>query len=240
MPRRSRGFTVALIGPDGAGKTTVARRIERLFAARVKYIYMGVNPEASMLRLPTTRLVHRVRQLRRSRNSNEAVGHEAADAEATSGRRRKAFRVVWTALALGNRLAEEWYIYFIAWSYVSRGKVVMFDRHFYADYYAYDVSTELPRTLERRIHGFVLHHLYPKPDLLIYLDAPAEVLFDRKGEGTLEFLERRRRDYAVVVGLARRSAVVDASRPLDAVTDDVAKLIETFPAAGTATVGGAT
>src|SRR5947208_16695713 len=34
-----RGFTVALIGPDGAGKTTVAHELDQLLAIPVKYIY---------------------------------------------------------------------------------------------------------------------------------------------------------------------------------------------------------
>jgi shikimate kinase len=35
---RTPGFTVALIGPDGAGKTTVARRLQRELALPVEYV----------------------------------------------------------------------------------------------------------------------------------------------------------------------------------------------------------
>jgi hypothetical protein len=37
----------------------------------------------------------------------------------------------------------------------------------------------------------MLEHFYPKPNLVIYLDAPAEMLFARKKEGTIELLEQR-------------------------------------------------
>ena len=47
----------------------------------------------------------------------------------------------------------------------------------------------------RRIHGYNLRRLYPRPDLVILLDAPAEVFFARKGEGTLESIESRRQEY---------------------------------------------
>src|SRR5437667_23836 len=50
-------FTVALIGPDGAGKTTIGRRLEKSLPLPVRYLYMGVNAEASNALLPTTRVL---------------------------------------------------------------------------------------------------------------------------------------------------------------------------------------
>src|SRR3989304_4897316 len=55
--KRGEMFSVALVGPDGAGKTTLCRRLEESFPIPVKYIYMGVSSEASNLMLPTTRLL---------------------------------------------------------------------------------------------------------------------------------------------------------------------------------------
>jgi hypothetical protein len=58
-------FTVALIGPDGAGKTTVARRLEQTgLEVPVKYLYMGINADASNHLLPTTRLVRALKRAR--------------------------------------------------------------------------------------------------------------------------------------------------------------------------------
>ena len=56
-------FSVALIGPDGAGKTTIGRRIEHTLPLPVKYVYMGVNPDSSNYMLPTTRLKHALKRL---------------------------------------------------------------------------------------------------------------------------------------------------------------------------------
>src|SRR5206468_11488099 len=61
------GFTVALIGPDGAGKTTVSRRIEQSLPVPVKYIYMGVNTDASNVMLPTTRAIHALKDRKSTR-----------------------------------------------------------------------------------------------------------------------------------------------------------------------------
>ena len=225
------GFTVAIIGPDGAGKTTVARELGPLLAMPVKYMYMGVNPASSNYLLPTTRAVHALRSRRGTRP--DASGRRAAlDARRTApkGTLRRTVRSARSFLRLGNRLAEEWHRALVASMHRRRGAIVVFDRHFFADYYAYDVAAMSRRSASRRLHGFVLSRLYPRPDLVIYLDAPAEVLLERKGEGTLESLERRRREYLELGRILREFVVVDATRPLDAVSREVADVIASFSA----------
>jgi hypothetical protein len=48
--------TVALIGADGSGKSTIARRLVRESGLPLKYLYMGINLQWSDHLLPTTRL----------------------------------------------------------------------------------------------------------------------------------------------------------------------------------------
>ena len=50
-------FAVAVIGADGAGKTTVTKRLLETLPVRMKYLYMGWNPESSNFALPTSRLM---------------------------------------------------------------------------------------------------------------------------------------------------------------------------------------
>jgi thymidylate kinase len=209
-----RGFTVALIGCDGAGKTTVARALERATELPVRYLYMGVSAEASNRQLPSTRVAHAIKRRAAARPVRGSPPHGV----------RRAGR---SALRLANRLAEEWYRQLIAQAFVTGGSIVVFDRHFLADYHAFDVAGAR-RPLSRRIHGWMLVHAYPRPDLVVLLDAPPEVLFARKGEGTLASLARRREDYlglAHAVGIDRSFAVVSATQPVDAVVADVATLV---------------
>jgi thymidylate kinase len=228
-------FTVALIGPDGAGKTTVARELEHSLEMPAKYLYMGVNWDASNHLLPTTRLVQAVRRARGKAPGAGGPPPSSPVVTPSRGSARRILRTVWSALSLANRVGEEWYRQLVAWSYVRRGVVVIFDRHFFSDYHAHDIAGSASRTLNRRIHGFLLSSVYPKPRLVVYLDAPAELLFDRKGEGTLEFLERRRQDYLELRAHTRNFVTVDASRPLDEVVRNVAGAIESFASSNSST-----
>lgn len=223
------GFTVALIGPDGAGKTTVARALEAALPFPVEYLYMGVNPDSSNHLLFTTRAVHAFRRRRGARPDTAGPrDHEETEAVSSKGFARRSLRSARSFARLANRLAEEWHRALLAALHRRRGEVVVFDRHFFADYFAYDIAASPRRTASRRLHGFILSRLYPKPDLVIYLDAPAEILFERKGEGTVESLERRRREYLELGKTLDRFAVVDASRSVEAVTRDVAAEIEAY------------
>jgi thymidylate kinase len=223
------GFTVALIGPDGAGKTTVARRLERELPFRIEYVYMGINPDSSNYLLPTTRALHAFRR-RRGAKPDTAGPRDSRQPDKPRPRDplRRGLRSARSFLRLGNRLAEEWHRALVASRGRRRGAVVVFDRHFFADYHAYDVAARPHRSASRRLHGFVLSRLYPRPDLVIYLDAPAEILLKRKGEGTLDSLERRRREYLELGHVLQGFSVVDASRPLETVTREVADTIEAF------------
>lgn len=221
-------FTVALIGPDGAGKTTIGRRLEHLLPLPVTYMYMGVNPEAGTHMLPTTRLLYALKQARGKRTGQARPAAPPRPTRPKNPLRRAAARIK-SGLLLANRLSEEWYRQALAWYYTKRRTIVLFDRHFFSDYNAtYALNPNSMQTRARRLHGFLLEHIYPQPDLVIYLDAPAEVLFARKGEGTLESLEHQRQQYLKLRNSVKHFATVDATQPENDVVRDVAALICQF------------
>ena len=216
--------TVALIGADGSGKTTVARRLPGMLPVPVRYLYMGVSADSSNISLPTTRIARRIkRALGAPPDTAGPPSHDRRKPRSRSFLRRR-LADGRAALRLGNRFAEEWYRQWRAWRWERSGAVVVFDRHFFIDYHAYDL-TGTDRSWSQRLHGAVLGRLYPRPDIVVYLDAPGEVLLARKGEGSVEALERRRDEYRSIAPLVPAFVEVDATRPVDEVAAQVASAI---------------
>lgn len=222
-------LSVALVGPDGAGKSTICRMLaDADLPAPMHSIYMGVNLEASGLMLPTTRLILALKRARGGRPDLTGAGAPAGTPARWSGNPVR--RAVWAGL-WGVRfvlwLAEEWFRQAVALYHRLRGRIVVFDRHFYTDYYHDDV-VGVQRPLAARLHGVLLRKAYPKPDLVICLDAPGDVLFQRKPEASPEWLEGRRRQYLALATVLPDFVVVDVDRPLELVTADIAEIITTF------------
>lgn len=221
--------TVALIGPDGSGKSTIAQRVAAGLPVPARYLYMGVNLESSSEMLPTTRLVL-LSKRRRGRRPDLTAR------VATGDGRTGPLATIRSVLRIGAWIAEEFYRAALAARARRRGRLVVFDRHFFCDYYATDVrpptAGEPRRPLASRIHGAVLGRWYPRPEVTFLLDAPAEVLFARKGEGTIESIEQRRADYRTLADVLPAFTVVDVDRPLEAVVADLVDRV-------TALAGGA-
>ena len=211
-------ISVALIGPDGAGKTTITRMLQQSSPLPFKYLYMGINIDASNAALPTSYLgeflKHRFKQ---NRNGHNGVSCAAPN-------RRPSKRVgafVWNSARLVNRVTDEWYRQLLAWSYQLRGYIVLYDRHFRFDF-SHEVRDE---PFDQRLHRLLVTRFYPRPDLVIYLDAPAEVLYARKGEKDLIDLEARRQAFMSAGSGMRGFVTVDATQPLDSVYGRIHQLI---------------
>ncbi|MDP9300559.1 MAG: hypothetical protein M3P43_06655 [Actinomycetota bacterium] len=174
-----RGLTVALTGPDGAGKSTLAAALRRHLPFPVAAVYMGM--------------------------------HRDAEGSARGERPR----------ALPVRLIRQWVRYAKARFLRARGFLVIFDR--------YSVDATFPAAGHpspvRRALRWLIGHGGPAPDLTLVLDAPAEVLFERKHEQPVDVLERRRRQYLELAERHPRTLVVDSTLDIEQVRRDVTSAI---------------
>jgi thymidylate kinase len=178
---RPRFPMVALLAPDGAGKSTLAAALEESFYFPVNSIYMGLYQKGS-----------------RTSRPGKLPG-----------------------LGFGRRLITQWRRYLLGRYHQGRGRLVIFDR------YTYDALLPSPRQLGRgqRLRRWLLAHACPPPDLVIMLDAPARVLYERKGEHNLDMLEQQRQSYLRLQRQLPQMIVVDATRDPHRVCQEVIRLI---------------
>jgi thymidylate kinase len=71
----------------------------------------------------------------------------------------------------------------------------------------------------------LIWRLSPKPDLVVLLDAPAEILQARKQELPLAETARQCALYLSLVRVMKNGRIVDATRPRAQVTDAVVDLV---------------
>ncbi|MGH7225195.1 MAG: hypothetical protein ACRELF_18390, partial [Gemmataceae bacterium] len=166
---RRRGLSVALLGPDGAGKTTLAEGVQQQFCTPVRSIYMG---------------------------SGAGMGQGAL--------------VRWRIPGLGSpgRLLTLWLRYLHSLWHKSLGRLVIFDRYIHDAGLPQGERMPWSYRLTRWLHA----HACPSPDLVLVLDAPAEMMYRRKGEQDPVALEKQRQHFLSLSQRYPRVEVVDASR----------------------------
>lgn len=225
---------IALVGVDGAGKTTVARKIKAVGDRPAKYLYMGTAVQSSNASLVTSRLIQALktilgrRRRRRAPIGNRASGVVAEERDATPEGYVKRGQIT-LFLRVFNRLAEEWYRQLVATWYQIRGNVVICDRHFLFEYATWRTKDD-PASLRRleHWHMWLLETFYPQPDLVIMLDGPIEVFQERKKEWTIEKLENHRSAVLKLRDSVTHFYQVDATRPLPEVHKAVEAVIQGF------------
>ena len=201
LAARRRGPVVAVLGPDGAGKGSVIAALSREIPAHVKPVYLG-HGELSRGEYrrrapgPVGRLRRRWWRTLRSalRSAVRRLPPGAHDAQ-------------WRIRHLLLSSAHVFVAYLHAW----QGDIVICDRHPLEDLAVGPPGDSPVGALQRRILRLV-----PWPDAAIVLDAPGEVLFQRKGDHSPAVLEQWRRAYREVFG-ARGAAIVSAVDPLEQV-----------------------
>jgi len=217
--------TIALIGADGSGKTTIAEMLLKSPPVKMKYLYMGLNIESSNYALPTSRLIYYLKLLKyKKKNKNlkdvklkNLSLHDLNDDRSLDTRNK-----IGATARMINRIAEAWYRQLISWIFQLRGYTVLYDRHYIFDSSTNQTGEELKKQrLTTKIHRWLINNMLSKPKLVFLLYAPPDVLFERKGEADIEYLKRRTEIFMSAGKQLKNFVIVDAPQPIDKVFADV-------------------
>lgn len=222
--------TVAFIGGDGAGKTTIAKALVERSPEHRRYLYMGFNPQAGNYLLPTTRLILRWKMRSYKREAAERGITDPKFLTTQHPEHRRVERGLlgrWARLA--HRLTEAWYRQIVSWLLQARGYDIVYDRHYLFDV-APSNSTKKPKTLDRRVHFWLLKRLYPRPDIVFLLDGPAGIVASRKGEVSPRYIESRRRAFLELGSEMRNFYVLDSTQTPESLVMEVETKLNTLAA----------
>jgi len=195
---RERGLWVVLLGPDGAGKSSVIAGI-------------GDGVAAGLAGCDSYHL--RALSLHGRQGAKENCDPHGQGARGA----------LVTALKLAYLLVLNWLGYFtVVLPRVARGRLVLFDRYFpdcLVDQRRYRIPASC-RWLVELVAKWV-----PQPDLYLMLDAPANVLRLRKQEVAEMETDRQCREYRRLAAVIRNAAVVSVDQTGDAVLEKVVQII---------------
>ncbi len=206
-------ITIALVGGDGSGKSTIARRLAADPSLGVKYIYMGPSLESASHLLPWSRLALRFKLARlRRRAGSKPSASTSPPSTHTLEQRERPSSVVRFVLRSANQYVELLYRLAITRKYQRQGFHVVFDRHI-----LYEISA--PSNASGAMAWFrsryvrLLGRTCPRPSIAVLLLASPQAMLDRKGETSLEYLARRNQGWIEMA--ARRPELVQVSADAD-------------------------
>lgn len=220
-------LTVAIVGADGSGKSTVVSRLDDQLPLPHRRMYLGVSAVSATHPLPTTRAVRWTREAlgRPPRHAGPPPLPNTAAVDAVGGGRAARLRDLRRAVLLAHRVVEESYQEAISRWHRSRGRIVVYDRFYPADYHAHDLRRHPDMRWDRQLHGRFLRRCFAPPDLVVVLDGTPALLHARKGEGTLAELASRRAEYLAYAQTVPRAVIVGVDQPLDDVVATVSSAI---------------
>ncbi len=192
-----RGFHLVLLGPDGAGKSSVIDKLENTMVGPFAHVHtLGFAPP--------------IYKLWRKGPVNTDTPHALAPRSYGVSVLRAFF---WMAYNLSGYVSLRWA--------KARSTLVLNDRHF-VDILVDPVRYRYggPRWLLKFIW-----RLMPKPDAIILLNAPPEVLQARKQELTLDETRRQCREYLALVRQQKNGHVIDAAQSRERVMHHVMEII---------------
>jgi len=201
---KKNGVWIAMLGPDGCGKTSV---IEQLLLRHHKNTFSGVD------------VIHLRPHL------SLKCKHDKDNAVVEDPHGKKARNKVSSFLKILYFFFDYTAGYFIkVRPLLKRNKLVIFDRYYMdmlVDPRRYRYGG--PMWFARFVGEFI-----PKPNLIILLNAPADIIQSRKQEVSFEETTRQTKAYLKLVQGMKHGVVINSDQSINKVVSDIENSVMTY------------
>ena len=189
------GFSVVFLGPDGSGKSSVIDAVSLSLAPAFR----------KQARYHLRPFVFRART---ESNGQPVTNPHASPKYGVIISVMKLF-YLWIDYTVGYLISVHWKKIF--------STLVIFDRYFH------DILID---PLRFRYGGpywlaALLVRMIPKPDAIVFLNVPADIIQQRKSEISRDECEQQTKDYIALAKKTKKSLIVDAAQPLNDVVKEV-------------------
>jgi len=209
---------INIVGIDGAGKTTLAKNLTfylQKYNPKVQYKYCQYFAK---LLLPM-KFAARHTVMRRTDEFKDYVYYNETKKNAS-----KRFKL------LADFYATVWLADYILQTMPKVKIPILLNKKLVVDRYIYDIAVNLSLTTNNDIdYAYNMVSLFykfaPKPNIVIYVDIPEQVAFDRKNDiQDIEYLRERRKRYQILVDKFDFK-VIDGQKNYDQMLEDTVNIL---------------
>ena len=216
-------ITIALIGPDGVGKSTVISELTNSFPLGIKSVYMGWSDHENTLKLPTSKWLYR--RYNKTKTSSIVEKPEfPSEVQALSENIKPhkeqvkvtVQKIHWKQLpGIINEIAEQYTRYFYAKYYKFRGAFVLYDRYVYDQFIFNSTAKKEEVKPQDKILAEFFKRFFPDPDLTILLAGDAELIHQRKNELPAHKIAKRIALYEEIGRTKKNFHIIDVNVALE-------------------------
>ena len=196
---------IVFMGTDGSGKTTMIETIKQVSNEKWTYVHMGNKSNF----LPTTALINKYRRANQSSEISRCApivegGREGGQVKECGFIKDSLVILKEFIYKLNYRMEIYTHIQYLRFRSIIRGQKVrlLVDRYIYDGY-----------KCGGSLRGYTI---FPRPDLIVLMEAPIDVLLTRKNEHKREVLEGFVSRYKEFIYFQRlsRAMVVNSTKPI--------------------------
>mgnify|MGYP003642797138 CR=1 FL=1 len=207
-------FFIAIIGPDGVGKTTIANGITERTSRDV--VHRAANfeilPTFSEIKYNFRKFFFREKD-KYIRNTDEYKGFHSGMKQKPNSFIKSTVLIFWYTLdyCLGHLYLRK---------VKKEKKIILFARYYY-DYYFQISNRNYPHYLLRFFECFI-----PKPQLVFYLNRDASAIYDKKPELSLHEITRQQQLISSLSKTRSNFIEIDATCGIQHTIDQIVTRIE--------------